>query len=89
MKTKIIEVTDGSYYGKFMLGRFDRMEWSRRCEIKDDQYPNMALLNREGWTDQHLMILDMSSTGVAGVFLPHSRGDAAGDTVRKGISQIV
>lgn len=72
-----------------MLGRFDRAEWSRRSELTGEPHYNIPLLRREGWTDRHLMILDLSSTGVAGTFLPMKGGNSKLDTEEAGIGHIV
>ena len=64
MKTKIIEATNGPQnWGKFMLGRFDS-EWARGSAALTDPY---SLLSRVGWTDEHLLVLDLQ-TGEGAIF---------------------
>lgn len=64
MKTKIIEATNGALnWGKFMLGRFDS-EWALGSAALTDPY---SLLSRVGWTDEHLLVLDLQ-TGEGAIF---------------------
>lgn len=85
MQTAIIEFTDGQHYGKFLLGRFDE-EWSRNSDVYGVA---TSLLRVEGWTERHLLVLDLSSTGVAGIFAPVKGGSPGYDTIKKGIHNIV
>jgi hypothetical protein len=63
MKTKIIEGTNGTNWGKFLLCRFDS-EWEYQSVI--DQRP---LLRGRGWAPHHLWVMDLQ-TGEGACFAP-------------------
>lgn len=70
MITKIVEVTNGPRnWGKFLVGCFDEAEWSRRSELPDVPASNTPLLRQIGWTQHHLLVLDLQ-TGEGACFLP-------------------
>ena len=64
MKTRLIEVYNDFNFGKFLVGRFDEAEWSRRSAV--DGFP---LLGGRGWSHNHLLIVDLA-TGEGAIFLP-------------------
>lgn len=64
MNTKIIEVTNGGNWGKFLLGRFDAA-WKRRSLVD----AGVPLLRRLGWSPEHLWVLDLQ-TGEGACLLP-------------------
>lgn len=67
MDTKIIEANqDNVFYGKFLLGRFDREEWARPAIMQGMR----SLLHNEGWTSDHILILDLSRPGNGSIFRP-------------------
>jgi hypothetical protein len=69
MITKIIEATNGPLnWGKFMLGRFDEAEWSRKPKAPGCEGERPLLIGR-GWCPQHILVLDLQ-TGEGAVFLP-------------------
>lgn len=89
MQTKIIEaVQDGAFYGKFLLGRFDK-EWRRDSIVHAEDDQRISVLRAEGWTGQHLLVLDLSSSGAGAIFLPRSRGDAYNDVVEQRLIGVV
>lgn len=71
MKTKFIEATnqvaDTKYgnWGKFAVCQFDSEEWARKINAPDT--PKMSLLNRVGWGEEHLLVLDLQ-TGEGAIF---------------------
>lgn len=72
MRTKIIEVTNGFNWGKFLIGEFDT-EWGLKSEIPLDpsiEALNMPLLNQLGWArGQYFLVLDLQ-TGEGAIFNP-------------------
>lgn len=67
MKTKIIECTNGPRnWGKFLIGQFDEVEWSRRSVISGMKMP---LLREVGWSPDtdYRLVLDLQ-TGEGAVF---------------------
>lgn len=44
MKTRFVEATNGSNWGKFMVAQFDDEEWCRRSEVEE-----VRLLEAIGW----------------------------------------
>lgn len=67
MKIKIIEVTNGFNWGKFLLARFD-VEWQYRSQLEDDDFGG-PLLFQLGWRPEHLWVLDLQ-TGEGALFRP-------------------
>lgn len=65
MITKIIEASNGTNWGKFMLMRFDHDEWEQRSAI----VPGAKLLRACGWSHDHLWMLDLQ-TGEGAFFRP-------------------
>lgn len=57
MRVKIIEVTNGFNWGKFLLGRFDD-EWDYQSTI--DTLP-IRLLRALGWGRDHFLFLDLQT----------------------------
>jgi hypothetical protein len=65
VKTKVLEVTNGSFnWGKFLIGRFDG-EWSRESMVAKGQ----TLLSTVGWTGSHILVVDLQ-TGEGAIFMP-------------------
>lgn len=58
MKTRVIEVTNGPNWGKFLLGRLDE-EWQLRSAMAGT--PDTPLPRQLGWTPEHLWVLDMQT----------------------------
>lgn len=73
MRTKLVEMTDGTVWGKFLVGRFDLLEWVHGCQIDPR---GGSLLSRCGWGPEHLWVLDLE-TGEGACFKPG--GSAAAD----------
>lgn len=74
MITKFIEATNGPMnWGKFMIGRFDGDEWTRKSAVDDD---DRLLLWCRGWTPEHILVFDLQ-TGEGAMFRP--RGFAPAD----------
>jgi hypothetical protein len=79
MKVKLIEATnfrlkpDGSKayfnHGKFMLGRFDADEWRWKSIIDERAGLDSLLLQRCGWTPNHILVWDIQ-TGEGAIFRP-------------------
>lgn len=70
MKLKIIEVTNGFNWGKFLVGRFDD-EWDYRSTIDSmagstSSMP-IRLLRACGWGRDHFLFLDLQ-TGEGAIF---------------------
>lgn len=63
MKVRFVEATNGFNWGKFMIGAFDD-EWRKKSHV--DEQP---LLAGRGWTERHLLIVDLA-TGEGAIFLP-------------------
>lgn len=80
MRTTIVEATTGPQgnHGKFLVGCFDT-EWSYFSVLKS---PMRAVLEHEGWTADHLLVLDLA-TGEAALFRPG--GSARDDLDKHGI----
>ena len=69
MRTKIVEGLTESLYLKAMVGRFEPHEWARPAEAsKLLMGVSVSLLNQEGWSDQHFLILDLSKPAPGGLF---------------------
>ena len=85
MKTKIIECTDGSFYGKFLVGQFTE-EWFRKSNVNPLRRP---LLMQEGWGPRHLLVLDLSSTGAGAIFYVTPSGVPERDIDSKGLAGIL
>lgn len=65
METKIIEADqDNVSYGTYLLGKFDREEWARPSIMQGMP----SLLHYQGWTGDHILILDLSRPGVGAIF---------------------
>jgi len=64
MKTRVVELTDGFNWGKFLVAKFDEAEWSVRSAVDGQR-----LLRGRGWSERHLFILDLQ-TGEGAIFLP-------------------
>lgn len=77
METKIIEATNGTNWGKFLIGRMDH-EWQRRSVISESSIP---LLRQIGWGTEHLWVLDLQ-TGEGASFRVHRGGHARNDLER-------
>ena len=77
MRTKIVEgTTNYGLYLKAMVGRFEPEEWARRSVVAE-QYRagfDISLLEQEGWTDSHFVILDLSSPGGGSMFMMGGNG---------------
>lgn len=58
MISTIIEVTNGTNWGKFMVARFDRAEWGQRSRISGSHTP---LLRQIGWGPEHVWVLDLQT----------------------------
>lgn len=76
MKLKFIEATNraagGINWGKFAVGRFEPDEWSYRSAVRGDEVfgipiANRSLLAERGWSEQHLLVLDLQ-TGEGSMF---------------------
>lgn len=80
MRTTIVEATTGPQgnHGKFLVGCFDA-EWSYFSALKS---PVAPVLDHEGWTPDHLLVLDLA-TGEAALFRPG--GSARDDLDKHGI----
>lgn len=76
MTTRCFECQNGFNWGKFLIGLFDQ-EWSVLSQV--DSGP---LLHRRGWTDRHILILDLQ-TGESAIF-SHG-GLAVADLTKKAI----
>lgn len=66
MQTAIIEAEQpGSYqnWGKFMVMRFDRLEWQRKSRVSDTGWP---LLREIGWGPYHIIVFDLQTCEGAG-----------------------
>lgn len=89
MLTKIVELTNGFNWGKFMLARFDGEEWRRRSEVDVAPVPigrglgfGVPLLQQVGWNHRHVWVLDLQ-TGEGACFLPG--GNARADLEKHAI----
>jgi hypothetical protein len=78
MRTHIIEASEPSQFnwGKFMVGRFDQSEWSVRSQV--DQVGQWPLLQKRGWSPDHLLVLDLE-TGEGAIFRPGPHALASAD----------
>jgi hypothetical protein len=65
MITKIVELTNGFNWGKFMVARFDEKEWEHRSKIDG----GTKMLGGRGWTPTSLLVLDLQ-TGEGAIFRP-------------------
>jgi hypothetical protein len=79
MRTRIVELTNGFNWGKFLLCRFDDIEWRRRTAIPDDTTSRVPLLAACGWAPEHLGVFDLA-TGEGAFFLPG--GNATADLAK-------
>jgi hypothetical protein len=74
MKTKIIEATNyyhgGMNHGKFLVGKFDEKEFSRRSVLAD----KLPLLKFR-WAPTNVLVLDLE-TGEGAIFAPHGYAKA-------------
>lgn len=77
MLTHMIEATNeepngghGMNHGKFLIARFTPEEWQRRCLVDADFGSERSLIDRVGWTPEHLLVLDLQ-TGEGALFRPH------------------
>lgn len=59
-----VELTNFFNWGKFMVCRFDKEEWSRQSRID-----GRGLIGGRGWSPKHLWIMDLQ-TGEGAMFLP-------------------
>lgn len=88
MKLKIIEATDMSLYGKFLVGTFDE-EWSRKAaifETMDGAYqPHVSLLLHEGWGPDLFLLMDLSGQGNGALFSHRANGSARADVEEHGL----
>ena len=68
MKTRIVEARNGDVanWGKFMVGKFDIEEWSRRSTLPGHDLP-MPLLRQVGWGPEHIFVMDLQ-TGEGATF---------------------
>ncbi len=80
MHTKIVELSNGFNWGKFLVCRFDDNEWRRRSAL--DARNATPLLSRCGWDDQHLGVFDLA-TGEGAFFRPG--GSARHDLDKHGV----
>jgi hypothetical protein len=79
MISVFIEATNGpSNWGKFAVCRFEPYEWVRRSAV--DYADRRPLLGTQGWTIDHLLVLDLA-TGEGAIFKPG--GCAAADLNHK------
>lgn len=71
MHTKIVELSNGFNWGKFLVCRFDDTEWRRRSRIPEDDpiAVPVPLLSRCGWDERHLGVFDLA-TGEGAFFRP-------------------
>ena len=81
MNTKIVEVTNGANWGKFLVGWFDLVDWARHSAILpgDDDLSHNSLLSLAGWAPDHFLVLDLD-TGEGGLF---RHGGLAGEDLAK------
>ena len=70
METHIIEARNAEVgnWGKFMVGRFDIDEWSRRSALPGAESP-MPLIWRLGWSPDTIWVMDLQ-TGEGALFKP-------------------
>lgn len=64
MLSKMVELTNFFYWGKFMVMKFTMEEWRVESQIGSG-----SLLAGRGWTPKHLWVLDLQ-TGEGAFFLP-------------------
>ena len=85
MNTKIVEVTNGVAWGKFLIGWFDLVEWARHSAMLpgDAALAQHPLLSLSGWSPEHFLLLDLD-TGEGGLF--KHRGLADQDMANKHVS---
>jgi hypothetical protein len=72
MNTRLVEVTDGAFYGKFLVAQFDEAEWRHEAEVFKESIHRpvpYALLDVCGWSRDHLLVLDLE-TGNGTIFRP-------------------
>lgn len=74
MITHIIEGTNETNYGKFMLARFEEHEWAHRSHLADvsavpDSLSRQSVIGARGWSQHHLWVMDLQ-TGEGALFLP-------------------
>ena len=83
METRIIEARNGEQanWGKFLVGRFDIEEWSRRSVLPGADSP-LPLLRRVGWRPDHIFVMDLQ-TGEGAIFRP--KGFAPADLTKHAI----
>jgi hypothetical protein len=67
LQTKIVELSNGFNWGKFLVARPDAREWSRRSLV--ETAPETPMLRRLGWDESHVWILDLA-TGEGACFRP-------------------
>ena len=84
MYTKLIEAVDGrGLYLKALIGRFDSREWGHVSRVWQDYTggEEKSLLRQEGWSNDHILVLDVSRPGPGAIFLPG--GSATHDLAKK------
>jgi hypothetical protein len=73
LDTKIVELSNGFNWGKFLVCRFDETEWRRRSALPEEEDDPLAtrvsLLSRCGWAPAHLGVFDLA-TGEGAFFRP-------------------
>lgn len=80
MKTKIIEASNGrgnpANWGKFLVGRFDILEWSKRSVLPGNTTRDVPLLVQLGHSRAHIFVMDLQTCEGA-MFLPggYARAD--------------
>lgn len=66
MKTYLFEASNGSNWGKFLVGVPDEeWTWTSRAENEDGR----PILHTQGWTRQHILVVDLA-TGEGALFYP-------------------
>lgn len=63
MKVVLIEATTGFNWGKFMVARFEPVEWEIQSAVG-----NVSILRSRGWTSCHVMVFDLETCEGAAFF---------------------
>lgn len=83
METYIFEVTDGTFYGKFLVGLIDDDVWNYRALLEDEELP-ANLMHREGWWAKDWFFLqDLSNPGNGSFFSSQKGGNPKLDVQEK------
>lgn len=69
MTTQFVEVTNEFNWGKFMVAQFVGFDWKKASVVGDQDPAAPSLLQQCGWTDKHVLVVDLQ-TGEGIIVLP-------------------